>query len=143
MPRPPMSGCGPRPGPQAGRWPTWPASCWLVCRSPNEPIVQGGGTHTRTVAGIQEVLHITVPISRGMGRQQPTARTRRWGRRLVSEIVCGRFSYRRSRLSSTVPTTEAITENRIISRHPGQPPKGRIWTRPVLMRWLPFRGVDR
>jgi hypothetical protein len=29
-----------------------------------------------------------------------------------------------------VPTTEATTENRIITRQPGQPPRGRICTRP-------------
>jgi hypothetical protein len=40
------------------------------------------------------------------------------------------LGYRSSRLSSTVPTTEATTENRIISRQPGQPPRGRIWIRP-------------
>jgi hypothetical protein len=47
------------------------------------------------------------------------------------------FSYRRSRLSSTVPTTEATSENRTISRHPGQPPSGRICTRPGLMALAP------
>jgi GAF domain-containing protein len=28
---------GKRPGPQAARWPTAPASCWPVCRSPKSP----------------------------------------------------------------------------------------------------------
>ena len=54
------------------------------------------------------------------------------------------LGYRSSRLSSTVPTTEATTENRIISRQPGQPPRGRIWIRPGRMGWLlRFRVADR
>jgi hypothetical protein len=36
-------------------------------------------------------------------------------------------------LTSTVSTTEATTENTIMSRHPGQPPNGRFCTRPGLM----------
>jgi len=31
-----------------------------------------------------------------------------------------------------VSTTEATIENKIISRHPGPPPSGRIWMRPGL-----------
>jgi hypothetical protein len=31
-----------------------------------------------------------------------------------------------------VRTTEATIENKIISRHPGPPPRGRIWMRPRL-----------
>jgi hypothetical protein len=48
----------------------------------------------------------------------------------------GLVGHRSSRLSSTVPTTEATTENRIISRQPGQPPRGRICIRPGRMGWL-------
>jgi hypothetical protein len=50
----------------------------------------------------------------------------------------------RSRLSSTVPTTEATTENRIISRQPGQAPRGRICARPGRTGWLlGLQGADR
>ena len=37
-------------------------------------------------------------------------------------------------------TTEATTENTIMSRHPGQPPNGRICTRPDLMCSLLLMG---
>ncbi len=91
-----MSRCGRRPGPQTGRWPRWPASCWPLCRSPNEPIVRGGGStawrgspELRSRACQLRRARLTLlpsnvrpaadssPIPTGMGRQQPKTRTRR------------------------------------------------------------------
>jgi hypothetical protein len=51
----------------------------------------------------------------------------------VEQVLGGSCGYRTSRLTSTVSTTEATTENTIMSRHPGQPPNGRICTRPGLI----------
>src|SRR5215207_2244621 len=75
------------------------------------------------------------PLPQPVG-QRPATKLERDGR-------CP-LGYRSSRLSSTVPTTEATTENRIISRQPGQPPRGRIWIRPGRTGWLlRFRVADR
>src|SRR5215218_2014036 len=250
MPQPPTSGCGRRPDPRTGRWPTWPATCWPAHRSLQPSRRQSTGAtppDARAAAGSPQLRRdrhalllsnvrpavVSRPTPRGIGRQQPKTRTRRCGRRLTAMLAgrrrrlwarrrggrspsqpvgqwpatdalhqvgalaqppagrrgvvaglgpaggllqrpggrrgrhhdqpqlpysalssiphgsllqCSSSSglgvpYRRSRLSSTVRTTEATSENRIISRHPGQPPSGRICTRPGLMGWLLPRGL--
>jgi hypothetical protein len=55
----------------------------------------------------------------------------------------GSGGWRTRRLSSTVSSTEATTEKRIISRHPGQPPSGRMCSRPGRMRWYSFNSTQR
>src|SRR4051812_13678311 len=50
-------------------------------------------------------------------------------RQPVDRATAKTAAQRISTLSRTVSSTDAMTENRSMARHPGPPPRGRTWTR--------------
>jgi GAF domain-containing protein len=60
--QPPMNGCGRRPDPQAGRSPTWPATCWPAHHS-----LQPSRSQSKAASAARPVASSPTPLGLGSG----------------------------------------------------------------------------